>query len=417
MKKIQSLFFLYFLILTSQIQTSKSKTSSRMKLKLHKSQIGKISLHKIKKPPHFLHSFITKIQQKLFSSNLKVSFVQTKVKTKLKKESKIIPMRNYDNSLYVATIGIGNPIQSLPVIFDTGSGNLWVTSSRCNSSSCKIKKSFDSNLSSSYEKIGTGLEVEFGTGIVKGEINSDKFNLGDIEIPNQNFGEIIKQEGDVFNSNEFSGILGLAYPSLSADEKTCILDNIMKYDLLKKNIMSFYYTLNDEDDGEITFGYINENKYLGDIKFYNVIDKYYWTIKLDDILLNDKSINLCNKNNQKYCKAVIDTGTTLFTGPSQDLKILLQKIGVDINCNGYEKAPKITFVLNGDKYSIDGNEYILKEEIDGKHECSTLMMPMDIEEPHGPIWIFGVVFMRKYYTVFDRDNDRVGFAVSKRQKK
>ena len=59
----------------------------------------------------------------------------------------------------------------------------------------------------------------------------------------------------------------------------------------------------------------------------------------------------------------------------------------------------------------------MKEEIDGKHECSTLMMPMDIEEPHGPIWIFGVVFMRKYYTVFDRDNDRVGFAVSKRQKK
>ena len=147
-------------------------------------------------------------------------------------------------------IGIGNPIQSLPVIFDTGSGNLWVTSSRCNSSSCKIKKSFDSNLSSSYEKIGTGLEVEFGTGIVKGEINSDKFNLGDIEIPNQNFGEIIKQEGNVFNSNEFSGILGLAYPSLSADEKTCILDNVMKYDLLKKNIMSFYYTLDDEDDGQ-----------------------------------------------------------------------------------------------------------------------------------------------------------------------
>ena len=417
MKNFQTLFFLYFIILTSQIQKSKLKTSSRMKLKLQKSQTGKIALHKIKKPPHFLHSFITKIQQKLLSSNLKLSFLQTKGKTKLKSESKKIPIRNYDNSLYVASIGIGNPIQSLPVIFDTGSGNLWVTSSRCDSLSCKIKKSFDSNLSSSYKKIGTGLEVEFGTGIVKGEINSDKFNLGDIEIPNQNFGEIIKQEGNVFNSNEFSGILGLAYPSLSADEKTCILDNVMKYDLLKKNIMSFYYTLNDEDDGEITFGYIDENKYLGDIKFYNVIDKYYWTIKLDDILLNDKSINLCNKNNQKYCKAVIDTGTTLFTGPSQDLKILLEKIGVNINCNGLENAPKITFVLNGDKYIIEKDEYILKEEIEGKNECSSLMMPMDVEEPHGPVWIFGVVFMRKYYTVFDRDNDRVGFALSKRQKK
>ena len=133
MKNFQTLFFLYFIILTSQIQKSKLKTSSRMKLKLQKSQTGKIALHKIKKPPHFLHSFITKIQQKLLSSNLKLSFLQTKGKTKLKSESKKIPIRNYDNSLYVASIGIGNPIQSLPVIFDTGSGNLWVTSSRCDS--------------------------------------------------------------------------------------------------------------------------------------------------------------------------------------------------------------------------------------------------------------------------------------------
>ena len=191
----------------------------------------------------------------------------------------------------------------------------------------------------------------------------------------------------------------------------------MKYDLLKKNIMSFYYTLDDEEDGEITFGYTDQNKYEGDIKYYDVIDKYYWTIKLDDILINGKSIDLCNNKNKNYCKAVIDTGTTLFTGPSNDLKILLRKIGVYNNCDGYEKAPTITFIFDGDEYNIDGNEYILKENIDGVNQCSTLMMPMDIEEPHGPLWILGVVFMRKYYTVFDRDNDRVGFALSKRKKK
>ena len=136
MKKILlTSFFLNFLILILEISITCSKMSSRMKLKLHKSQMGKIALHKIKKPPHYLHSFITKIQKQLLSSNLKVSFLQTKGTTKLKSESKKIPMRNYDNSLYVASIGIGNPIQSLPVIFDTGSGNLWVTSSRCDSSS------------------------------------------------------------------------------------------------------------------------------------------------------------------------------------------------------------------------------------------------------------------------------------------
>ena len=137
------------IILTlSSFQTSKSKTSSRMKLKTLKSQTGKIPLIRINQPIKHLHSFISKIQSKLLSSNLKTSFVQKK--WNIKSESKKIPMRNYENSLYISTIGIGNPIQSLPVIFDTGSGNLWVTSSKCDSNSCKIKKSLHINVNFSF---------------------------------------------------------------------------------------------------------------------------------------------------------------------------------------------------------------------------------------------------------------------------
>ena len=52
---------------------------------------------------------------------------------------------------YVGTVGIGNPPQSINVIFDTGSANLWVTSSKCDSYICHTHKSYDASKSSTYK--------------------------------------------------------------------------------------------------------------------------------------------------------------------------------------------------------------------------------------------------------------------------
>lgn len=61
-------------------------------------------------------------------------------------------------------------------------------------------------------------------------------------------------------------------------------------------------------------------------------------------------------------------------------------------------------------YTMEPEDYVLK--MDGSI-CTTAVMPLDVPEPRGPLWILGDVFLSKYYSVYDRDHDAVGFAAAK----
>jgi hypothetical protein len=150
----------------------------------------------------------------------------------------------------------------------------------------------------------------------------------------------VKTKGQVFLTSEFDGIVGLAYPKMAAYGLFPLFDNIIKQNKLASNVLGFYYNRkSNSDSSQLIVGDIDYSKIEGRMHHYDVIDKYYWTIKGDNILLDGKDMGLCGPAG---CKLIVDTGTSLMTGPYDQLKKLLSKIEVDDECSQMASLPKIT---------------------------------------------------------------------------
>merc|ERR1711964_596529 len=118
-------------------------------------------------------------------------------------------------------------------------------------------------------------------------------------------------------------------------------------------------------------------------------------------------------------KAIIDSGTSLLAGPTAQVSQMAQKAGATsvmgkeytIDCSkDFSTLPDLDITLKGP-------DYVIKATAMGKTQCLFAMMGIDLPPRMGEMWILGDVFMRKYYTVFDYGQKRVGMAPVKKAAK
>uniref|UniRef100_A0A4X2KH32 Peptidase A1 domain-containing protein n=1 Tax=Vombatus ursinus TaxID=29139 RepID=A0A4X2KH32_VOMUR len=317
------------------------------------------------------------------------------------------PLDNYMDMSYYGEISIGTPAQNFLVLFDTGSSNLWVNSIYCQSEACTTHPQFNPTKSSSYSSDGQTFSIQYGTGSLTGVFGYD--TIQGISITNQEFGLSETEPGSSFVYANFDGILGLAYPAISAGEATTVMQGFLQENLLNEPVFAFYLSGDENSDngGELTFGGVDSSLYTGDISWAPVSEEAYW-----QIAINGYSTGWCSDG----CQAIVDTGTSLLTAPQSIFSELMQYIGAEedengaylVSCSNIDSLPTLTFNINDVNFPLPPSAYVLQAD---STYCEVGIMATYLTSQSGqPFWILGDVFLRNYYSVFDLGNNRVGFA-------
>ncbi|XP_032074228.1 gastricsin-like [Thamnophis elegans] len=326
------------------------------------------------------------------------------------------PLANFVDMFYYGEITIGTPPQKFMVLFDTGSSNLWVPSVYCQSDACRNHPLFNPSQSSTYSSKGQTFAIQYGSGSLTGVFGYDTVTIQGIPITKQEFGLSETEPGSTFVYAKYDGILGLAYPYLSAGGATTVMQGMIRENLLDAPLFSFYLSRkpSTEDGGSLIFGGIDSSLYTGQINWSPVTQDFYWQIAVDKFMVDNQVTNWCSQG----CQAIVDTGTSFLTVPGQFFDSLMQHIGVQqnsygqyvVSCNNIQNLPTITFVINGAYFPLSPSDYILQHS---SNDCQIGIMPTYLPSQNGqPLWILGDVFLMSYYSVYDFGNNRVGFATA-----
>ncbi|ELR46304.1 hypothetical protein M91_19540, partial [Bos mutus] len=338
------------------------------------------------------------------------------------------PLRNILNMsmAYISNITTGTPPQQFQVIFDTNSSDLWVLSVYCPSSSCSTNSKFNPSQSSTFQDMRRTINLSFGSGRMSGYLGSDIVwviplcgnslfpRIGELFVPWQAFGLSTNLSREAMEYGPYDGILGLAYPSFPTDGTSPVFDNLNNRRVISQPVFAFYLS------SMVMFGGVDNSYFHRDLKWIPVIQPRYWQIMMNRVSMNGKII-ACYHG----CQAIVDTGSSLLIGPTDLVSSIQGHINPSpirdseqmMSCNDATNLPPVIFTIHCTDFPVPPKYYIQKADryvflsppISKSLGFSSFqggtenMVPLET-------WILGDVFLRAYFSVFDRSKNRIGLA-------
>ncbi|KAK4054113.1 hypothetical protein OIV83_001138 [Microbotryomycetes sp. JL201] len=389
----------------------------------HQSALNNYAYNKVNHPELFdQHGTLVKIASVIEQTALKRRQKRRSVVDFVKRQSGggsapqgAVTLNDYfseplDIMIY-GNVSIGTPAQVFPLLFDTGSSDLWVY--EAGTGALSVPEWDASQSSTAVTSPTIPWSIQYGRGEQQGYLNQDVVELGGYTADT------------VFAAattlNEASSCI--AKPPVKDELTELILLNSTE---LQNPLFSIYLIraadVTDEVEGSIPgaqlcVGCIDESKYTGDINWVPVNSEAFWTVPMDGINFNGSVIPGTSMN------AAIDSGTSLIQIPvaaAQAFYSVLGGVQSDrgdgtwiIPCD----APigSIGFQFQGVNYEIPPQD-ILRARSRDRTSCLLAIAGVDNQDAYGnSVAIVGDVFLKNAYTVYTysyQGAPAVGFARS-----
>ncbi|KAH7872770.1 aspartic peptidase domain-containing protein [Lentinula edodes] len=350
-----------------------------------------------------------------------------------------------DDASYFATLSIGTPGQSMSVVLDTGSSDLWVTGSGCQSCDEQTptfdsskSSSFKSSSSSSSSSKGGQTTIQYGSGAVAGALAQETVELGGFTVQGQTF-LLADELTSGLLDGPVSGIMGLGFEAIASTDSTPFWQALVNAGDLSSPEMSFWLaresssssTTTVDGDTEVpggvfTLGGTNTSLFSGNVEFLDTQGTpSFWLLNMNALTVQSKSVSLGSSSQL----SAIDTGTTLIGGPTDAVQNFYSSIEGSSTVEGQQgffsfpcsTSLNTTISFGGTAWPISSADMNLGPVSKDSSDCLggifDLSLGSNIPENSGnPTWVVGDVFLKNVYTVLrgtassSSDTPAIGFA-------
>lgn len=315
-----------------------------------------------------------------------------------------------------------------PLLLDTGSGLSWIYNTSCTASACLNAPKFE-DTDSLYSTVA--FTISYTGQTISGSLVDTLHNNLTFSFPyglalaNYSFG-LATSAPLFFNDYNVSGIIGI--PSAYDDS---IPTNFIAQLHSSGSIANrkFGLILGSSSNSNSSFGGLllfgdsasdNAEKLATSDVEYCSLDKNthgYWLVSISAMTVTDYQ-NQTNpmKNFNSTKQAIIDTGTTGLSLPLADAdalhSALFSSLYISDGVGNYAFLCNATGAVD---FTIDGKNFTIPvENIRGDAYLNNVLNGYCASKALGSTdttyWILGASFLKSFYTIFDLDNFKIGFA-------